>query len=110
MQARADLKQLSLRKDPRAAIPKLGGPVAEAFKINYEFINRGAMEIVGMHSELQCGVSVHTFGADNENIATAMVSGDGHANRDLGGLAEKYMGTDTVVLAGKRREYPKKAN
>ena len=46
-----------------------------------------------MHSDLVCGVATHA------GIATAMVSGNGYENRDVGGYAESYMGTDIAVLA-----------
>lgn len=62
---------------------------------NFTFTNRAEIEVMGLHTELQCGVAVHK----SSGIATSMVSGNGYTNKDLGGYAESYLGTDIAILA-----------
>jgi len=74
-------------------IPRLNGPESGMIHANFTFTNRAEIVVMGMHSEFQSGV------ATREGIATAMVSGDGYTNKDLGGYAESYIGTDSAILA-----------
>jgi hypothetical protein len=92
--ARITLELITMKE---VLVPRLNGPESRLFPVNYDFEKRTAMEIVGMHSNLVSGVA--TYGNGEDRVAVGMVSGNGYTNRDLGGIAESYMGTDIAVLA-----------